>query len=98
VAKIVAEKRPGTVVIAFAAESEDLETNARAKLLRKGVDAIVANDISSTEFGFDADRNAGLFLTAESTMVLEPGSKRALAERILDQVPTLQQSSSRVLR
>ena len=98
VAKIVAEKRPGTVVIAFAAESEDLETNARAKLLRKGVDAIVANDISSTEFGFDSDRNAGLFLTAENTMMLEPGSKRAVAERILDQVSTLQQSSSRVLR
>jgi phosphopantothenoylcysteine decarboxylase/phosphopantothenate--cysteine ligase len=98
VAKIVAEKRPGTMVIAFAAESEDLEANARAKLFRKGVDAIVANDISSREFGFDSDRNAGLFLTAESTVVLEPGSKRAVAERILDQVSTLQQSSARILR
>jgi phosphopantothenoylcysteine decarboxylase / phosphopantothenate---cysteine ligase len=97
VAKVAAEKRPGTVVIAFAAESEDLETNARDKLLRKGVDAIVANDISSAEFGFDSDRNAGLFLTAESTMVLEPGSKRAVAERILDQVSTLQQSLARTL-
>jgi phosphopantothenoylcysteine decarboxylase/phosphopantothenate--cysteine ligase len=97
VAKIVAEKRSGTVVIAFAAESEDLEANARAKLVRKGVDAIVANDISSAEFGFDSDRNAGLFLTAESTVVLEPGSKRAVADRILDQVSTLQQSAMRTL-
>jgi phosphopantothenoylcysteine decarboxylase / phosphopantothenate---cysteine ligase len=86
VAKVVAQRRPGTIVVAFAAESENLEANARAKLIRKGADAIVANDISSPEFGFDSDRNAGLFLTAATTTKLEPASKSAMAESILDEV------------
>jgi len=91
VAKVVAQKRPGTIVIAFAAESEDLEANARAKLLRKGADAIVANDISSTEFGFDSSRNAGLFLTADRTRTLAPSTKREMADCILDELLELRQ-------
>jgi len=92
VAKIVARKHPGTIVIAFAAESEDLEANARAKLLRKGADAIVANDISSAEFGFDSSRNAGLFLTPGHTQTLTPSTKREMADRILDELLVLRQT------
>jgi phosphopantothenoylcysteine decarboxylase/phosphopantothenate--cysteine ligase len=92
VAKIVAEKRDGTIVIAFAAESENVEANARAKLVRKGADAIVANDISSPEFGFDSDRNAGVFLTSNRAVNLRPGSKAMMAERILDEVIVLRQT------
>jgi phosphopantothenoylcysteine decarboxylase/phosphopantothenate--cysteine ligase len=95
VAKIVALKRPGTIVIAFAAESENLEANARTKLLRKGVDAIVANDISSPEFGFDSDRNAGLFLTSETTKTLASASKREMAESVLDEVVALRRAAVR---
>jgi phosphopantothenoylcysteine decarboxylase/phosphopantothenate--cysteine ligase len=96
VAKIVERKREGTIVIAFAAESEDLVANARAKMVRKGVDAIVANDISSAEFGFESDRNTGLFLTPEGAVELEPVSKRGMAERILDQVLVLRGQKSRM--
>ncbi len=85
VAGAVQGRRPGTLVIAFAAETSDLERNARAKLLRKGVDAIVANDVSKTGSGFDADQNQGLFLTRTSTVPLPLQSKRAMADRILDE-------------
>jgi len=97
VAKIVARKREETIVVAFAAESEDLLANARAKMLRKGVDAIVANDISSPEFGFESDRNAGVFLTPDGAVELEPASKRQMAERILDQVLVLRGQKNRAV-
>ena len=86
VAEVVAQRRPGTLVIAFAAETEDLEANARAKLLRKGVDAIVANNVGLEGTGFDSERNAGLFLTAARTVQLPESSKRIMADRILDEI------------
>jgi phosphopantothenoylcysteine decarboxylase/phosphopantothenate--cysteine ligase len=93
VAKIVEQRRPGTIVVAFAAESESnpeaLEIRARAKLLRKGADAIVANDILAPGLGFDADANSGLFLTADCTIPLPPATKHWMAESILDETRTL---------
>jgi phosphopantothenoylcysteine decarboxylase/phosphopantothenate--cysteine ligase len=86
VAKVVKERREGTLVIAFAAETEEIETNARAKLLRKGADAIVVNDVSTPGIGFESDRNAGLFITAGSTVSLPENSKRDMARRILDEI------------
>jgi len=81
--KIVASRRPATRVIAFAAETEDLEANARAKLLRKGADAIVANDVSRTDRGIDSEHNAGFFITREKTTTLPESTKAEMAERIL---------------
>jgi phosphopantothenoylcysteine decarboxylase/phosphopantothenate--cysteine ligase len=89
IAKAVAERRTDVLVIAFAAETEDIEANARAKLLRKGADAIVVNDVSAPGLGFESDRNAGLFITEESTVPLPESSKRDMARRILDQVRSL---------
>lgn len=89
VARVVSERRENTLVIAFAAETEDIETNARTKLLRKGADAIVVNDISAPGIGFESDRNAGLFITKESTLPLPESTKRDMARRILDQVRVL---------
>jgi phosphopantothenoylcysteine decarboxylase/phosphopantothenate--cysteine ligase len=94
VAKVVAQRRENTLVIAFAAETEDIETNARAKLLRKGADAIVVNDVSAEGIAFESDRNAGLFLTEESTLPLPESSKRDMARRILDQVKSLRLSTA----
>ena len=93
IAEAVAARSPGTLVIAFAAETEALESNARAKLLRKGVDAIVANDVSSGELGFESERNAGLFVTPDATVQLTESTKRIMADRILDNVLTLRQRS-----
>lgn len=89
VAEVARRRRPGTLVIAFAAEAENLEVRGREKLFRKGVDAVVANDISEEGLGFDSDRNGGLFLTEDGTLVLEPAAKRQMAGRILDQVAAL---------
>ncbi|HEY4356808.1 MAG TPA: bifunctional phosphopantothenoylcysteine decarboxylase/phosphopantothenate--cysteine ligase CoaBC [Acidobacteriaceae bacterium] len=95
-AGIAARKREETLLIAFAAETENLEANARTKLLRKGADAIVANDVSLPGLGFDSDRNAGLFLTAAQTIPLSESSKRVMARRILDEIATLRRQRSSI--
>ena len=93
VAATVARRRPGTLVIAFAAEMDHLEENARTKLLRKRPDAIVANNIAEPGIGFESDHNAGLFLTVDKTVILPMSSKRAMADRILDQAIALRLES-----
>lgn len=89
VAKVVSKRRKDTLVIAFAAETENIEANARVKLLRKGADAIVVNDVSVPGIGFESERNAGLFITEGSTVPLPEGSKRDMARLILDQIKSL---------
>ena len=86
VAQAVAQRSPDTLVIAFAAETDHLEENARAKLLRKGADAIVANLIGAPGLGFDSDHNGGLFITATDTLKFPVQTKRLMADQILDQV------------
>jgi phosphopantothenoylcysteine decarboxylase/phosphopantothenate--cysteine ligase len=77
--------RPGTLVIAFAAETEADIPRARAKLLAKGADAIVLNDISRPGIGFDSDSNAATFITADAAIDIPEMPKRDVADRILDQ-------------
>jgi phosphopantothenoylcysteine decarboxylase/phosphopantothenate--cysteine ligase len=89
VAEAVKKRSDGTLIVAFAAETEDMEVNARTKLLRKGVDAIVANDVAAPGLGFDSERNSGLFITEESTVTLPESSKREMAGRILDEIKAL---------
>lgn len=70
-------------VIGFAAETRDLEAHARDKLTRKGLDLIVANDVSDPEIGFGTDHNAALLLWREGENVgheaLAPQPKTELA-------------------
>jgi phosphopantothenoylcysteine decarboxylase / phosphopantothenate---cysteine ligase len=73
-------------VVGFAAETEDVVANGRAKMKRKGVDALVVNDVSGVETGFDADCNAGSFLTPEAEVAMSKMAKTEMAERILDEV------------
>ena len=80
---------PDTLVIGFAAETDNILANARAKLRRKGVDAIVVNDVSSPATGFDSDRNAGWFITANNTIEIPTTSKTRMATLILDQAHKL---------
>ncbi len=94
VANAVTRRTPGTLIIAFAAETENLEGNARSKLLRKGVDAIVANDVSQPGIGFDSQQNAVLFITRERTINLLQAPKSVIADRILDAVARLRSGSS----
>jgi phosphopantothenoylcysteine decarboxylase/phosphopantothenate--cysteine ligase len=80
---------PGTLVIAFAAEMDANVERAREKLLAKGADAIVLNDVSRPGIGFDSDRNAATFVTAEGAVDIPEMTKREMADRILDQVLAL---------
>jgi len=88
-AEVTRQRRPGQLIVGFAAETEDRLENGRAKLLRKGADAIVVNDVSGDRVGIDADRNAATFLTASTSIELPEMSKRKLADRILDEIATL---------
>lgn len=85
-AEVVRERKSGTLVVGFAAETERPLEHARGKLQQKGADAIVLNDVASPGIGFDSDRNSVTFLTATTSIELPEMSKRAIAERILDEV------------
>ncbi len=94
--EVVASKRPGTLVIGFAAETENLLEHGRDKLLRKGADAIVLNDVSRPGLGFDSDNNAATFLTPKTAIELPAMTKHELASRILDEVIALRRPVSLV--
>jgi phosphopantothenoylcysteine decarboxylase/phosphopantothenate--cysteine ligase len=81
---VVEQRRPGTLVIAFAAEMGLDIARAREKLRRKGADAIVLNDISRSGLGFDSQRNAAVFLTEETAVHLDESSKADIAAQIFD--------------
>ncbi|MEI9980823.1 MAG: bifunctional phosphopantothenoylcysteine decarboxylase/phosphopantothenate synthase [Edaphobacter sp.] len=86
----VVEKRVvGTMVVGFAAETEDALANGRLKLMRKGVDAVVVNDVSVNGIGFDSEENAGHFLTRGGEVEIAVMSKAAMADRILDEMGKL---------
>jgi phosphopantothenoylcysteine decarboxylase/phosphopantothenate--cysteine ligase len=93
-AEVVRQRRPGQLIVGFAAETENPLENGRAKLLRKGVDAIVVNDVSRDGIGFDSDNNGATFLTATTAQDLPEMSKRKLADRILDEVVALRRPQS----
>jgi len=86
---VAAARRPGTLIIAFAAETTADVPRAREKMIAKQADAILLNDISGIATGFDSDQNAGTFITADAALDLPAMPKREMADRILDQLLTL---------
>ncbi len=75
----------GVFRVGFAAEGSDLDAKALDKMKRKGLQAIVANDISRKDIAFGSDYNAGVMLFADgSREELERMTKREMADRILD--------------
>ncbi len=84
-------KRKGPrILVGFAAETDDVLANARAKLQRKNLDLVVANDVGRVGAGFDVDTNAVTILDATGGAEELPLlSKREVADRILDRVTAL---------
>jgi phosphopantothenoylcysteine decarboxylase/phosphopantothenate--cysteine ligase len=81
------ESLAGVFRVGFAAEDSDLQMKGAEKLKRKGLHAIVANDISRRDIGFGSEFNAGVLLFADgSRHELEKATKREMADRILDLV------------
>jgi len=89
--QVAATRKEGTLVVGFAAESENLLQNAQLKLQSKNLDAIVANDITQSGAGFDSDRNAIKILTRSNGNVIELPlmSKADIADHILDMIVRL---------
>jgi phosphopantothenoylcysteine decarboxylase/phosphopantothenate--cysteine ligase len=83
-AELGSRRAPGQLLIGFAAETEHAVENARSKLVRKHVDAIVVNDVSQPGIGFGSERNAGEIITAEGAEAIPEVSKLEMAGRILD--------------
>jgi phosphopantothenoylcysteine decarboxylase / phosphopantothenate---cysteine ligase len=81
-------------VVGFAAETADLRENAAKKRAAKGMDLVVANDVSRPEAGFDGEMNAALLLDSGGGEIEVPlVTKRDLAERILDRVAEIRAPS-----
>lgn len=71
------------ILVGFAAETQNLEENARQKLVRKKCDLIVANDVSRRDIGFDSNQNEVLLVYADRSQALPKDDKGHLAHHIL---------------
>ena len=86
----VAARRTGAFIVGFAAETHDVAAHARAKLESKGIDLLVANDVSRQGIGFDAEDNEVLLLDRwGGTRALPRMPKAAVADAILSHVLAL---------
>jgi phosphopantothenoylcysteine decarboxylase/phosphopantothenate--cysteine ligase len=82
-------KRPGQLFCGFAAETNDVRANARAKLRAKSLDAIAANDVSLSDRGFASDSNAiSLFLSDGTVFECPLSSKLDCAAFLVDRLET----------
>jgi phosphopantothenoylcysteine decarboxylase/phosphopantothenate--cysteine ligase len=89
-AGLSATRRLGQTLVGFAAEhGEEALAHARAKLERKGLDAVVLNDVSQPGIGFDAPDNEVLILTGSGEHPVARGPKADIAGAILDHVESL---------
>ena len=83
-----AHKQPGQFICGFSMETENMLENSRAKLERKNVDMIVANNLKVAGAGFGHDTNIVTFITKEECVELELMSKTEVAGNIVDYILT----------
>ena len=81
-----AHRRPGQFLCGFSMETENMVENSRAKLLRKNIDMIVANNLKQEGAGFGTDTNIVTILTKEGTVEFPIMSKDEVAGRLLDHI------------
>ena len=91
---VAAARRHGQLIVGFAAETENLLKHATEKLRKKGLDAIVANDVSSRESGFDSEKNAVAIVFRDEREIVELPlmSKNEVAHRILNEIVELRRN------
>jgi phosphopantothenoylcysteine decarboxylase / phosphopantothenate---cysteine ligase len=91
-ADLVARRHDGQVIVGFAAETSNVEANARAKLQQKEVDLLVVNDVSAPGVGFEHDTNEVLLVgRLEEATRVSLRSKEAVSWEILAKVVALLQ-------
>ena len=92
---LAATRRTGQTLVGFAAEhGEDALRYGREKLARKGLDAVVVNDVSRSDIGFDAPDNEVTILTAEGETRIGRSSKPHVARAVLDAVVALRAAAA----
>ena len=92
-AALGAGRREGQTIVGFAAETEAGTERAREKLVRKGADAIVLNDVSRSEVGFESPENEVVIVEAEGERHVPMASKEQIADAILDRIEALRSAS-----
>jgi len=85
----------GTLV-GFAAETENLIENARAKLVKKSCDMIVANDVSRDDIGFDSNENEVLLVFPDGDEKLSKSDKISIARSVIDIALTMEKARQQV--
>ncbi len=86
-AALGAAKRPGQVLVGFAAETSDLLANANDKLAAKQLDLVVANDVSQPDIGFGSDTNAVVLLRPNlEPITIDKRDKRDIARAVVDTI------------
>jgi len=96
-AEVAARRHQDQLFIGFAAETQNAIENGRAKLRKKGIDAIVVNDVSDRKIGFDSDCNEVTILTASEEIAIPRAGKSKIAHCILDAVLKLKTRSSKAV-
>lgn len=87
-------KKPGQTLVGFAAETNDVLSNAQGKLEKKNLDMIVANDVTAPGAGFDVDTNIVTFVTRSGLETLPCLPKRQVADELLDRAMKLRKGIS----
>ena len=82
IVSILSKNNPNLFVLGFAAETDRVEAYAREKLAKKQLNAIIANDVSRNDIGFNSDDNEALWIDADNCKVLRKKSKMQLAREI----------------
>ncbi|MGD9587923.1 MAG: bifunctional phosphopantothenoylcysteine decarboxylase/phosphopantothenate--cysteine ligase CoaBC [Pyrinomonadaceae bacterium] len=82
----------GQLVVGFAAETNDVVGYARSKMEKKGLDLVIANDITAKGAGFNSDTNIATMITRSSESELPLMSKREMADKILDEILNLRKA------
>ncbi len=93
-AEVSKNRREGMLVVGFAAETNDVIGYARSKMENKGLDMVVANDITKKGAGFNSDTNIATIITRTGEIDLPLMPKREMAERILDEVVKLRNQTA----
>ncbi len=81
-----AHKREGQFLCGFSMETENMEENSRAKLRKKNLDLIVANNLKQAGAGFGTDTNVVTLLSEKEAVELPIMSKEEVADRLLDHI------------
>jgi len=82
----VAARKPRPFTVGFAAETEDVLRHARQKLVRKGLDLVIANDVSRSDIGFGSDHNEVHVVSADGDGAALGGTKQAVARALVEDI------------